>query len=129
MGRVWGCSGGFECLDLLFQVIYSLLLFPQDIFHLLFIPEHRVDADVRIMPDAVPELVVGFGITGGMVLKAVEGNISIEEDGVEGDDLFRAQVVQGYLQGFELVDGLLSRLGWMGGCRGGVVSAGLGTRG
>ena len=100
MGRVLGCIGGFECLELLFQIIHSLLLLPQDIFQLLFIPEHGVDADVRIVPDAVPELVVGFGITGGMVLKAVEGNIPIEEDGVEGDDLVRAQVVHGFLQGF-----------------------------
>jgi hypothetical protein len=80
------------------------------------------------MPDAVPELAVGFGITGGMVLKAVEGNIPVEEDRIEGDDLFGAQVVHGFLEGFELVNGLLGRLRWVGRCLGGVVSTGLGSR-
>ena len=113
LGRVWGCSGGFECLDLLFQVIHALLLLPQDVFQLLFVPEHGVDADVGIMKDAVPELAVGFGIAGGMVVQAVDGDIPIEQDGVQGDDLLGAQVVNGFLQDFELMDRLLGRLGRM----------------
>ena len=113
LGRVWGWSGGFERLDLLFQIIHALLLFPQDILQLLIVPEHGVDADVRIMEDAVPELAIGFGITGGVVIQAVEGDIPIEQDRVQGDHLLGAQVVQGFLHCFELMDRLLSRLGWL----------------
>ena len=113
LGRVLGCGGGFERLDLFFQIINALLLLPKDILQLLFVPENGVDADVRIMEDAVPELAIGFGITGGMVIQAVEGNIPIEQDRVQGDHLLGAQVVQGFLQCFELMDRLLSRLGRM----------------
>lgn len=81
------------------------------------------------MIDVMTALTIGLGIAGRMIVEAIEGNIFVEEDGVEADDLFLAQVDQSFLEGFQLMDGALGRLRLMG--RGGwqVGGAGLCPRG
>lgn len=132
-GRVlregWGLVGDFSRLGLFFQVFDMLFLFPKYILDLLIFVEHAIDADVGVMNDGVAALVVSLRIAGGMIVETVEGDILVQEHGIQGDDLFLAEVDQPFLECFEFMDSLLCRLGltWWGWGR--IGGAGLRVRG
>ena len=125
---------GLGCLRHLglafFQIFDALFLFPKHILDLLIIIEQAIDADVGVMVDGVTGLVVELGIAGGVVMKAVEGDIFVQQDGIQGDHLFLGKVDEPFLDRFEFMDSLLCRLGLMRWVRGSVGgAAGLTMRG
>jgi len=124
----WGWRGVFSGLS--FEIFDPLFLFPHNILDLLTIVEQGIDADVGIVDDGMAALAVGFRVAGGVVVEAVQCDVFVEEDGVEGDHLFLGEVYQAFLQCFQLVDSALCGHGLAGRGRGHVGSAGLpGLRG
>ena len=123
LGGRWRWRGVFSGLS--FEVFDPLFLFPHNILYLLAIVEDSVDADVGVMDDGMAGLAVCFGVAGWVVVEAIECDIFVEEDGVQGDHLFLGEVDQAFLQCFQLVDGPLCGHGLAGWSSGHVGGAGL----
>ena len=91
-GRVLGLGcrrrGVFSLELAFFQIFYALFLFPKDVLYLLVVIQDAIDADVGIVDDVVPALVIGLLVAGGMIAEAVEGDVFVQENGVQGDHLF-----------------------------------------
>ena len=121
-----GIGHGGGMLPLFFEVFDTLFLFPEDVLHLLVIIELGIDAYVGVVPDRVAGDAIGFGVAGGMVADAIQFDILLEQNGIEGDDLFLGKVEHSFLHSFQLVDGPLSGQGRLVD-GGGVGNAGLGV--
>ena len=86
-----GC--GLHLLFIFLQVFYSLFLFPKYILHLLVLIQEAIDVDVCIVLDAMAELAVGLWVAGGMVMQAIQGHVLVQQDRIDANDPFLAEVV------------------------------------
>ena len=125
-GCRWG--GIFSFLLAFFQIFYTVFLFPKDILHLLVLVQEAIDADIGVVGDVVSAQVVGLLVAGRMVLETVEGDVFVQQDGIQGDHLFLGQVDEPFLDPFQFMDSALCRHGLTRGNRRRVGGAGLRLR-